>query len=92
MIRNRTRRRNNNVRNPVMNNNEYIFIDDLTYKNRTIYMIFKEYIDRDVLQYFTHVQNNVFFIKENKKLNKKILNNIKIYPHLLEYYEIQKPN
>ena len=92
MIRNRTRRRNNNVRNPVMNNNEYIFIDDLTYKNRTIYMIFKEYIDRDVLQYFVHVQNNVFFIKENKKLNKKILNNIKIYPHLLEYYEIQKPN
>lgn len=92
MIRNRTRRRNNNVRNPVMNNNEYIFIDDLTYKNRTIYMIFKEYIDRDVLQYFTHVQNNVFFIKENKKLNKNILNSIKIYPHLLKYYEIKKPN
>ena len=92
MIHNRRRKQNTNSKNQIVNNNEYLFIDDLTYKNKCIYMVFKEYINRDVLQYFVHVQNNVFFIKENKKLNKKILNNIKIYPHLLEYYEIQKPN
>ena len=92
MIHNKKRKHNTNSRNQIVNNNEYLVIDDLTYKNKCIYMVFKEYTNRDVLQYFVHVQNNVFFIKENKKLNKKILNNIKIYPHLLEYYEIQKPN
>ena len=68
--------------------NEYLFCDDKTYPNKLLYFIFDTYILKGTLTYFNHVQNNVFFIKENTKLPEDVINQLKNYEHLVSFTEV----
>ena len=77
---------------PCLKKNEYLFCDDRTYPNKLLYMVFRKYILKGTLDYFSHVQNNVFFIKEDKKLPENVINQLKNYEHLVSFTEVNNEN
>lgn len=73
-----------------VNDGEFLFIDDKTYPTKLLYFTFDTFILHEALDYFSHVQKNVFFIKEDEKLPENILNKLKNYEHLVSYVEVNK--
>lgn len=73
-----------------VNEHHFLFIDDKTYSSKLLYFTFDRYILHEAIHYFTHVQKNVFFIKEDEKLPENILNRLKNYDHLVSYVEVNK--
>lgn len=73
---------------PSLKENEFLFCDDRTYPNKLLYFVFNTYILKGTLNYFNHVQNNVFFIKENTKLPEDVINQLKNYEHLVSFTEV----
>ena len=78
------------VKKEEINDNNFVFIDDKTFPNKILYFTFNKYILKGTLNYFSHVQKNVFFIKEEEKLPENILNELKNYEHLVSYTEVNK--
>ena len=78
--------------NQPLKENEYLFCDDKTYPDKLLYFVFDTYILKGTLDYFDHVQNNVFFIKEYKKLPENVINQLKNYEHLVSFSEINNEN
>mgnify|MGYP005653557055 CR=1 FL=1 len=72
-----------------INDNNLLLIDDKTFPNKILYFTFNKYILKGTLNYFSHIQKNVFFIKD-EKLPENILNELKNYEHLVSYAEVNK--
>ena len=75
-----------------INDNNFVFIDDKTFPNKILYFYITfddSYILDITLNYFYLLQNNVFFIKD-EKLPENILNELKNYEHLVSYAEVNK--
>ena len=73
-----------------VNEHEFLFVDDKTHPTKLLYFTFDTYILNEAIDYFSHVQKNVFFIKEYEKLPENILNKLKNYEHLVSYVEVNK--
>ena len=59
-------------------------------ENKILYFTFNTYILNGTIRYFNHVQNNVFFIKENHKLSQSMINSLINYEYLVSYVEVDK--
>ena len=73
-----------------INDGNFLFVDDKTFPNKLLCFTFDTYILHEAIDYFSHVQKNVFFIKKDEKLPENILNKLKNYEHLVSYVEVNK--
>ena len=74
----------------LINDGQFLFCDDQSIENKILYFTFNTYILNGTISYFNHVQNNVFFIKENRKLPQYMINNLINYEYLVSYVEVDK--
>lgn len=80
------------LKKEAINDNNLLLIDDITFPKKIAYFYITfvdSYILDRTLNYFYLLQNNVYFIKD-EKLPENILNELKNYEHLVSYAEVNK--
>ena len=69
----------------------YTFIDDQTKDDKIIFMTFREYFLDSLAEYFPNTDTHkILFIKKEHKLPDKLINEIKKYEYLEDYFELNK--